>query len=42
MRNWIGVKTLAPSNETVKGDKDYSDETFYPFLYSPDKKVSVL
>ncbi|MDY2960535.1 MAG: C69 family dipeptidase [Hornefia sp.] len=41
MRNWIGVKTLAPSNETVK-DKDYSDETFYPFLYSPDKKVSVL
>lgn len=37
MRNWIGVKTLAPSR--VKG---FNNNFFYGLCYPPDFKVSVL
>ncbi len=38
MRNWAGMRTLA--GEEAAGE--YSDEVFYPLLYSPSGKVSVL
>ncbi|MCR4805908.1 MAG: C69 family dipeptidase [Clostridia bacterium] len=37
MRTWRGHQLLAPSTAG-----DYSADTFYPLLYEPDKKVSVL
>ena len=36
MRNWIGMKTLAPS---LVGE--YSKDEFYPLFYTPDNKGSV-
>ena len=39
MRNWIGMKVLAPS---LIGDADYSDNELYPLFYSPDDEVSIL
>lgn len=38
MRNWEGIRVLA--GEEAAGE--YSDETFYPLLFSPSDKVSVL
>ena len=37
MRNWMGMKILAPSQVG-----EYDTDTFYPLFYSPDEKVSVL
>ena len=36
MRNWGGMKLLAPSKAGA-----YSDNTYYPLFYKPDHKVSV-
>ena len=36
MRNWGGMKMLAPSKAG-----EYSNETYYPLFYKPDQKVSV-
>lgn len=38
MRNWGGMKLLAPS---LAGDT-YDNDNFYPLFYAPDEKVSVL
>ncbi len=38
MRNWGGMKLLAPS---LAGDT-YDNDNFYPLFYAPDGKVSVL
>ena len=37
MRNWMGMKILAPSQAG-----EYDTDTFYPLFYTPDEKVSVL
>ena len=37
LRTWRGHQLLAPSTAG-----EYSDETFYPLLFEPDKKVSVI
>ena len=37
MRNWMGMKILAPSQVG-----EYDTDTFYPLFYTPDEKVSVL
>ncbi|QZY55921.1 C69 family dipeptidase [Crassaminicella profunda] len=37
MRTWIGHRLLAPSSVG-----DYQTDTYYPFFYNPDKKVSAL
>lgn len=37
MRTWIGHRLLAPSTAG-----EYKTENYYPFFYSPDKKVSAL
>ncbi len=37
LRTWRGHQLLAPSTAG-----DYSDETFYPLLFEPDEKVSVI
>lgn len=36
MRTWIGHKVLSPSNYA-----DYSDDTVYPLVFSPESKVSL-
>ncbi|WP_297232325.1 C69 family dipeptidase [uncultured Flavonifractor sp.] len=37
MRNWMGMKILAPSQAG-----EYDTDAFYPLFYTPDEKVSVL
>lgn len=37
LRNWVGMTLLAPSQAG-----EYDNDYFYPLLYSPDEKVSVL
>ncbi|MBF8984642.1 C69 family dipeptidase [Lutibacter sp. B2] len=37
MRTWMGHRLLAPSSVG-----EYKTDTYYPFFYSPDKKVSAL